>query len=137
MRIILALLLLVLYVGLGDACTCAGIPTNGCNSQYSILGEVLGLQVLEPGINGENIYTVRVLQIYKAERPLPYIWPGIVRIRAYTGGSLCGVVFTPGRIYVISGTYRNSTLGANSCAYVREWNQIPFSERWNLFCRRF
>ncbi|XP_061195513.1 uncharacterized protein LOC133203747 [Saccostrea echinata] len=137
MKSLLVFCVLVLCVGSTNACTCAGIPTNGCNSQYSILGQVIGQRVLEPGINGENLYWVRVFQIYKAERPLPYIGSGIIQIRAYTGGSLCGVVFTTGQLYVISGTYRDFTLGANSCAYVRQWDQIPLSEKWNLFCRRF
>ncbi|XP_062587668.1 uncharacterized protein LOC134249327 [Saccostrea cucullata] len=136
MRFLFALNVLVLCVGLGAACTCVDIPTNGCDSQYSILGQVLRRQVLEPGENGRSVYIVRVLQIYKAERRLPYVWPGIVRIRAYHGSATCGVILTRGRLYVISGTYQDSSLETNSCAYVRQWNEIPFSQRWDLFCRR-
>ncbi|XP_062587667.1 NTR domain-containing protein-like [Saccostrea cucullata] len=137
MRFLLAVHLLVLCVGLGDACYCPDYPPNGCDSQYSILGDVLRRQVQRPGINGRSVYTVRVLQIYKAERPLPYVWPGIVRISAYHGSSTCGVILTTGRLYVISGYYQGSSLQTSSCSYVRQWNEIPFSERWNLYCRHF
>nr|XP_034305581.1 NTR domain-containing protein-like [Crassostrea gigas]XP_034305582.1 NTR domain-containing protein-like [Crassostrea gigas]XP_034305583.1 NTR domain-containing protein-like [Crassostrea gigas]XP_034305584.1 NTR domain-containing protein-like [Crassostrea gigas] len=130
MKVLVILTVLCLSVGYGNSCTCVGVPTNGCDSDYSILGTVIGVQPLGTPPNDERIYTVLVQRIYKTDRPLSFI----LQIRAYVEGSLCGLLLTPGRQYVISGYYRNSMMWTNACLYTRLFSQIPLNEKLNLDC---
>lgn len=34
MKVLVILIVLCLYVGYGNSCTCVGVPTNGCDSDY-------------------------------------------------------------------------------------------------------
>ncbi|XP_052680450.1 uncharacterized protein LOC128161248 [Crassostrea angulata] len=132
MKVVLILSVLWVCVENVYTCTCVDIPTNGCNSDYSILGTVIGVIPLGTPPNDARIYNVLVNRIYKANRPLL----PLVRIRAYVGGSLCGLLLDRGRQYVISGSFDNDngTMRTNHCLYTRLLTEIPFRERWNLYC---
>ncbi|XP_061195233.1 metalloproteinase inhibitor 3-like [Saccostrea echinata] len=119
-------------IGVVYTCTCLGVPTNGCDSEYSILGFVLGEHMIGSPPDDEIIYTVRVLHVYKA----PGFFPRTVQIRAYVEGSLCGLRLRPRQAYVISGFTDEFRLRTNACAFTRAWDEIPTSELGNLFCRR-
>ncbi|XP_078341073.1 metalloproteinase inhibitor 3-like [Crassostrea virginica] len=131
MKCLIVLSLLVIFVGYANSCTCAGIPVNGCESEYSILGTVIGVQPIGTPPNDERIYTIIVRRIYKAERRIPFI----VRVRWYVSGATCGILLRQGETYVISGNYGNPFFTTNSCLYTRLWRDIPHAERYNLNCR--
>ncbi|XP_062587669.1 metalloproteinase inhibitor 3-like [Saccostrea cucullata] len=132
MKTLLYLCVFSINVHVIFTCTCVGVPTNGCDSEYSILGFVLRERGIGTAPNDEIIYTVRVLHVYKA----PGFLPRTVQIRAYVEGSLCGLRLRQRRVYVISGYTDESRLRTNACAYTRAWDEIPASELGNLFCRR-
>uniref|UniRef100_A0A8W8LM90 NTR domain-containing protein n=1 Tax=Magallana gigas TaxID=29159 RepID=A0A8W8LM90_MAGGI len=122
---------LTLCVGYAHCCRCDMIPTNGCNSDFSIRGYVLGMQPRGTPPNDERIYTVFVDQVYKANRPIQRF--SFVQVRAYIGSSLCGIRLNQ-RLYVISGFYNGAIMRTNSCQYSRPWDDIPPIERMDLDC---
>uniref|UniRef100_A0A8W8LM72 Uncharacterized protein n=1 Tax=Magallana gigas TaxID=29159 RepID=A0A8W8LM72_MAGGI len=65
MKVPVILAVLCLTIGYGHSCKCPKIPTNGCKSQYSILGTVLGALPIGIPPEDERIYTVFVHRIYK------------------------------------------------------------------------
>ncbi|XP_048740950.2 NTR domain-containing protein-like [Ostrea edulis] len=133
MNTFLVLAILSFQVGFIKACTCVDNPTNGCGSQYSVLGAVIGEQAVGDPFTEKIRYTVLVLQVYKTERPLA----NVVQIEAYVEPSLCGLRLPLGRTFVISGYFDDmNVMNTNACLYVRSWEEMPPWERAGLFCRR-
>nr|XP_022296883.1 uncharacterized protein LOC111106476 [Crassostrea virginica] len=128
MKCLISVSLVLFCVGYAKSCRCDGVPTNGCRSEYSILGLVLGSRSLGTPPNDERIYTVWVRRIYKEQRPIS----AIIRVRWYVGGHLCGISLRPGELYVISGNYGDRFFTTNSCLYTRPYNGIPPTDCSNI-----